>query len=118
MHVRKGDTVYVLRGEYAGNTGKVLAVLTKTNRVLVEGINVVKKHVRPNRRNPRGGRIEKEAPIAVANVAPVDVNGNWARVGYEERDGKKVRVNRRKQKDANGNVMAGTLIADPPIKAD
>jgi large subunit ribosomal protein L24 len=107
MHVRRGDTVEILTGEYAGSRGKVLVVLTKTNRVIVEGLNRVKRHVRPSKRNPRGGRIEKEAPLAISNVAPVDANGIPARVGYEVRDGKKVRVNRSRK-------SAGTLIPDPP----
>jgi large subunit ribosomal protein L24 len=107
MHVRRGDTVEVLKGEYKGARGKVLAVITKSGRVVVEGVNRVKRHVRPSRRNPRGGRIEKEAPIALANVAPVDADGVRARVGYEMRDGKKVRVNRRKE-------SRGTLVPEPP----
>lgn len=106
MHVRRGDTVEVLTGEYAGTRGKILRVVTKTGSVVVEGVNRVKRHVRPSKRNPRGGRIEKEAPIPASNVAPVDTAGNWARVGYEIRDGKKIRVNRRSK-------FAGTPIPEP-----
>lgn len=106
MHVRRGDTVKVLIGDYAGKSGKVLSVYTKTERVIVEGVNVVKRHVKPSKRNPRGGRIEKEAPIAVSNVAPLDANGVPARVGYEIRDGKKIRVNRSKK-------SPGTPIPEP-----
>lgn len=109
MHVRRGDTVEILTGEHKGSRGKVLAVLTKTARVIVEGVNRVKRHVKPSRRNPRGGRTEKEAPLAIANVAPVDANGVWARVGYEVRDGKKVRVNRRRE-------SRGTPVPEP-VKA-
>jgi len=109
MHVRKGDTVEVLAGESKGRRGKVLSVITKTNRVIVEGVNMVKRHVRPSKRNPRGGRLEKEAPLSVSNVAPLDEKGIPARVGYEVRDGKKVRVNRSRK-------SPGTVIPDPPVK--
>ncbi len=74
-------------------TGKVLRVLTKRNRVVVEGINRVWKHVRPSQRNPQGGRIQKEAPIHMSNVMPVDPStGRGTRVKVEMRDGQKHRI--------------------------
>lgn len=68
VHVRKGDTVLVISGKYAGKRGKVLAVEPKKSRVVVEGVNVVKRHARPTRALPQGGIIEKEAPIHSSNV--------------------------------------------------
>ncbi len=68
MHVRKGDTVLVLAGKSAGKRGKVIHVFPATQRVIVEGVNVVKRHSRPTRSLPQGGIVEKEAPIAGSNV--------------------------------------------------
>lgn len=72
MHIRKGDTVRVMRGEDAGKEGKVLRVFLKTNRVLVEGINIVKRHVRARSAEETGGIIQKEAPVAASNVMLLD----------------------------------------------
>jgi large subunit ribosomal protein L24 len=68
MNIRKDDTVIVMTGDDAGATGRVLRVLPDANKVVVEGINKVYKHVRPSRRNPQGGRLSKEMPINVSNV--------------------------------------------------
>lgn len=68
LHVKKGDTVIVLRGKEAGKRGKIIAVDTKNSRVIIEGLNKVKRHMRPNRQFPQGGIIEKEAPIHSSNV--------------------------------------------------
>ena len=65
---KKGDTVRVLAGDYRGRTGKVLKVFPSTGRIVVEGINLIKRHTRPTNRNPKGGIIEKEAPIHASNV--------------------------------------------------
>lgn len=92
-HIKTGDTVLVTTGKDKGRTGKVLKVLADKNRVVVEGINRVWKHVRPSQRNPQGGRIQKSAPIHISNVQPVDPSTNkGTRVKFEVRDGKKVRV--------------------------
>ena len=72
LHVRRGDTVKVLRGDDKGATGKVLKVFTKTGRVLVEGINIVKKHRRARRPEEQSGIIEMPAPIAASNVMLLD----------------------------------------------
>ncbi len=68
VHIRKDDTVQVLIGEDKGKTGRVLRVLGDRNKVVVEGINRVYKHLKPNRDNPQGGRLSKEMPIDVSNV--------------------------------------------------
>jgi large subunit ribosomal protein L24 len=92
-HIKTGDTVMVTTGADKGKTGRVLRVITDKNRVVVEGINRVWKHVRPSQRNPQGGRIQKDAPIHVSNVMPLDpTTGKGTRVRAEVRDGQKHRV--------------------------
>jgi large subunit ribosomal protein L24 len=91
--IRTGDTVMIIAGADKGQTGKVLRILTSKNRVVVEGINRVWKHVRPSQRNPQGGRIQKDAPLHISNVLPVDpATGKPVRVRFEMRDGVKRRV--------------------------
>ncbi len=90
--IRKGDTVKVITGENKNEEGKVLKVLYDKDKVIVESVNMIKKHLKPNAQNPQGGIQEIEAPIHISNVALVDKGGNATRVKYEVRDGKKVRV--------------------------
>ncbi len=96
--IKQGDTVMVIAGRDKGKTGKVLRVLADKNdangdRVVVEGVNRVWKHVKPSQRSPQGGRIQKDAPIHASNVMPVDPStGKATRVKFELRDGKKHRV--------------------------
>ncbi len=93
MHVKKGDKVRVISGKDKGKTGVILAAYPKESRVLVEGVNIVKKHSKPSQMNPQGGIISFEAPIHVSNVMPIDPKtGNPTRVGYKTVDGNKVRV--------------------------
>ncbi len=93
MHVRRGDRVRVMRGNHAGAEGTVLRVLTKENRVVVEGVNLRKRHQRPSQANPDGGIISFEAPIHASNVMLIDPSGNATRVKSRvEKDGKKERV--------------------------
>jgi large subunit ribosomal protein L24 len=83
-HIRKDDEVEVITGDHKGQRGKVLRVDTKRGLVLVQGINMVYRHVRPSRRNPQGGRLQKEAPIHISNVLPVDSKaGRGKRVHFE-----------------------------------
>jgi large subunit ribosomal protein L24 len=92
-HIKSGDTVIIIAGADKGKTGRVLRVLTGKNRVVVEGINRVWKHVRPTQRNPQGGRIQKDAPVHLSNVMPLDpTSGKGSRVKFEERDGRKHRI--------------------------
>ncbi len=90
--IKTGDTVKVIAGEDKGQEGKVLKVLQDSDKVLVESVNVIKKHLKPSAQNPQGGIQEKEAPIHISNVALMDKNGNSTRVRIEVQDGKKVRV--------------------------
>ncbi|MDL4841395.1 50S ribosomal protein L24 [Aquibacillus rhizosphaerae] len=93
MHVKKGDKVQVLSGKDKGKQGIILAAYPKKEKVLVEGINIVKKHAKPSQDNPQGGILNQEAPIHVSNVLPIDPkSGEPTRVGNEVRDGKKVRI--------------------------
>ena len=82
MHVKTGDKVMVITGKDKGKTGVILASFPKKNRVLVEGVNIVKKHSKPSQMNPQGGIISQEAPIHVSNVMPIDPKtGEPTRVG-------------------------------------
>jgi large subunit ribosomal protein L24 len=90
--IRTGDTVKVIAGENKNKEGKVLKVLYDSDKVIVEDVNMIKKHLKPSAQNPQGGIQEKEAPIHVSNVALMDKDGNPTRVRLEVRDGKKVRV--------------------------
>lgn len=91
-HVRKGDTVIVTAGNDKGAIGEVLRVLTKNDRIVVQGINVRVKHLRPTQTNPQGGRLQREMPIHISNVSPV-VDGQATRVRFETKsDGSKSRV--------------------------
>ncbi len=87
--IKKGDLVKVITGKDKGKEGKVLSV--KNGKVLVEGVNTVTKHSKPSQSNPQGGIIHQEAAIDVSNVMLV-VDGKVTRVGFEVKDGKKVRV--------------------------
>ena len=83
----------VIAGADKGRTGKVLRVLPDKDRVVVEGVNRVWKHVRPSQRTPQGGRIQKDAPIHLSNVQPLNPNtGKGTRVRFENRNGEKHRV--------------------------
>lgn len=93
LHVKKGDKVQVISGKDRGKQGVILAAYPAKERVLVEGINIVKKHSKPSQAAPQGGIIEREAPIHVSNVMLVDPKtGEPTRVGHQVIDGKKVRV--------------------------
>ncbi|MFD2925225.1 MULTISPECIES: 50S ribosomal protein L24 [Halobacillus] len=93
MHVKKGDKVMVISGKDKGKQGSILEAYPKKDRVLVEGVNEVKKHAKPSQDNPQGGILTQEAPIHVSNVMPIDPkSGEPTRVGYKVENGKKVRI--------------------------
>ncbi|MBR3396975.1 MAG: 50S ribosomal protein L24 [Lachnospiraceae bacterium] len=91
VKIKKGDTVKVIAGKDKDKEGKVLSVDQKKNRVLVEGVNMVKKHEKPSGRNQQGGIITREAPIDLSNVMYL-YKGKPTRIGYKVEDGKKVRI--------------------------
>jgi large subunit ribosomal protein L24 len=95
MFVKKNDKVKIIAGKDKNKEGVVLEVLVKQNKVVVEGVNIVKKHQKPNAQSPQGGIVEKEAPIHASNVQVLDKNGVAGRVGYKVEDDKKVRFNRK-----------------------
>ena len=93
MRIKKGDKVVVIAGREKGKEGTVAQVLPKEEKVIIGGLNMVKKHVKPNQAEPEGKITEKEAPIHVSNVALLDPKTKTAtKVKYEVKDGKKVRV--------------------------
>ena len=90
VKIKKGDKVQVITGAYKGTIGEVTKVFPKEDKVIVEGVNLVKKHLKPTQANPDGGIIEKEAPIHVSNVMAYDSKAKKAsRVGYETKTDKK-----------------------------
>ena len=91
LKIKKGDTVKVIAGKDNGKEGKVVSVDQKTGKVVVEGVNVITKHAKPSAANPNGGIVQKEAPIDGSNVMLV-YKGKATRVGFDFKDGKKVRV--------------------------
>ena len=108
MKIRKNDSVVVISGNSKGKTGKVLKVFPAENRVIVEGINLRKRHTKPNQKNPQGGITEKEAPINVSNVMILDPKTNektriGAKLIIDEKTGKKrsARVSK-----ASGEMLA------------
>jgi large subunit ribosomal protein L24 len=94
MKVIKNDNVKILSGKYKGSTGKVLKVFLKNDRVIVEGVNIIKRHTKPSQNNQQGGIVEKEAPVNVSNVMVICGKCSQpTRVGYKIlEDGTKVRV--------------------------
>jgi large subunit ribosomal protein L24 len=93
LHIKKGDTVYVNAGEYKGQKGKVLEVLLKKEKAIVEGVNMVSRHTKPNSKYPQGGIINMEAPIHISNLMLIDPSsGSQTRIGRRKNDkGKLVR---------------------------
>ena len=100
MFIKKGDKVVVITGKDKGKVGTVTEAQPKKDRVVVEGVNIVKKHVKNSQDAPQGGIVEFEAPIHVSNVMLQDPEtGKPTRVGFEVRDGKKVRISKKSGKE-------------------
>jgi large subunit ribosomal protein L24 len=91
LKIKTGDTVRVIAGDHKGSEGKVLTVFIEKNKAIVEGINMIKKHMKPNAQSPQGGIVEKEAAIQISNLSLLSSKGEATRVGYRMEDGKKVR---------------------------
>ena len=95
VKIKRGDNVIITTGKNKGGKGEVLEVIRKEGkdpRVIVAGINIVKKHVKPSASNPQGGIVEKEASLHISNVMLSDKNGKATKVGYKIEGDKKVRV--------------------------
>ena len=100
MHIKKGDTVYVLAGEDKGKTGRVLAVQREKDRAIVEGVNMVTKATKPSAQHPQGGLVKKEAPIHISNlnlVAPK--TGKPTRIAIKRENGKAVRISKKSNQE-------------------
>ena len=95
IKIKKGDTVRVIAGSNKGAEGSVLSISRETNKAVVEGVNVVKKHNKPNAQNPQGGITEKEAPIHLSNLSLITADGKTTRVGYRMEEGVKVRFSKK-----------------------
>lgn len=96
LHIKKGDTVVVIAGEFKGKDGKVISVDRDKNRAKVEGLNLVKKHSKPSAKNPQGGIIEEEAGIHISNLMLM-VGGKATRVGRKTEGNKTVRYSKKTQ---------------------
>ncbi|MEE9363240.1 MAG: 50S ribosomal protein L24 [Cellulophaga sp.] len=96
LKIKAEDTVRIIAGDHKGTEGKVLRVYREKNKAIVEGANMVSKHEKPSAKNPQGGIVKKEAPIHISNLALIDAkSGDATRVGYEVREGNKVRVSKK-----------------------
>ena len=95
LKIKTGDTVKVIAGDHKGSEGKVLSVFSDKNKAIVEGVNLMKKHMKPNAQNPQGGIVEKEAAIQISNLSLFNSKGESTRVGYKIEDGKKVRFTKK-----------------------
>ena len=91
LKIKTGDTVQVIAGDHKGSEGKVLTVFIEKNKAIVEGVNMIKKHMKPSAQNPQGGIVEKEAALQISNLSLINSKGETTRVGYRVEDGKKVR---------------------------
>ncbi|GET32041.1 50S ribosomal protein L24 [Prolixibacter bellariivorans] len=97
LHIKKGDSVVVISGNSKGQQGKVLEVIREKDRAIVEGVNLVSKHTKPNAENPQGGILKQEAPVHISNLMLVDpANGKRTRIGRRLNDkGKLVRYSKK-----------------------
>jgi len=97
LNIKKGDTVMVIAGDSKGQQGRVLVVDIEKGKILVEGVNMVKKNTRPTNKTPKGGIIEKEAPIHISNLKVIDSSGKPTRVGrkIDEKTNKVVRYSKK-----------------------
>ena len=95
IKIKTGDNVKVNTGNNKGSESKVLKIVSDKNRLIVEGVNMVKKHMKPNAQNPQGGIIEKEASIHISNVSLLTSSGESTKVGYRMDDNKKVRFSKK-----------------------
>ena len=95
LKIKTGDTVRVISGDHKGSEGKVIKVILDKNKAIVEGVNMVKKHMKPSAQSPQGGIVEKEALIQISNISLLTSKGETTRVGYKMEEGKKVRFSKK-----------------------
>ncbi|MDR1761249.1 MAG: 50S ribosomal protein L24 [Bacteroidales bacterium] len=100
LHIKKGDTVIVLSGDDKGHKGRVLEIIRKTDRAIVEGVNIMKKHTKPNVANPQGGIVERESSVHISNLMLIDPKTGPTRVGRRLNEkGKLVRFSKKSGED-------------------
>ena len=96
LKIKVGDIVRIVAGDHKGVEGKIMKIDFDKNKAIVEGANLVSKHEKPSAKNPQGGIVKKEALIHISNLSLIDAkSGDATRVGYEVRDGKKVRISKK-----------------------
>ena len=95
IKIKKGDKVRVISGSNKGSEGEIISIKKGTNKAIVEGVNIVKKHNKPSAQNPQGGISEKEAPIHISNLSLITPDGKTTRVGFRYDDGAKVRYSKK-----------------------
>ena len=97
LHVKKGDNVMVIAGNNKGQSGRVLIIDREKRRAIVEGVNIISKHTRPNADNPKGGIIKQEAPVHISNLMLIDKSGKPTRTGRnkDEKTGKTARISKK-----------------------
>ena len=82
LKIKNGDKVRVIAGDHKGSEGTITKILREKNKAIVEGVNMIKKHVKPNAQNPQGGIVEKEAPMQISNLSLLTADGKTTRVGF------------------------------------
>ena len=95
IKIKKGDQVLVIAGENKGAKRTVLKILYSSNKAIVEGVNTVKRHTKPNSENPKGGIVEKQLPVNISNLSLMTKDGEKTRVGFKIENGKKVRISKK-----------------------
>ncbi|MBT8252936.1 MAG: 50S ribosomal protein L24 [Flavobacteriaceae bacterium] len=95
IRIKSGDTVRVIAGDHKGAEGRVMKVMRDENKAIVEGINMIKKHMKPSADNPQGGIVEKEAPVHVSNLSLITPKGEVTRLGIRMEGDKKVRYSKK-----------------------
>lgn len=95
IKIKRGDKVRVISGSNKGSEGEIVSINSDTNKAIVEGVNIVKKHNKPSAQNPQGGISEKEAPIHISNLSLITPEGKTTRVGFRYEEGDKVRYSKK-----------------------
>ena len=95
LKIKTGDTVRVIAGDHKGSEGKILKLFAEKNKAIVEGVNIVKRHTKPNAQNPQGGIVEKEAAIHISNLSLLTTDGETTRVAYQMNGENKERISRK-----------------------
>ncbi|MDG0966836.1 MAG: 50S ribosomal protein L24 [Flavobacteriaceae bacterium] len=93
--LKTGDTVRVIAGDHKGSEGKIMKLFFEKDKAIVEGVNLVKRHTKPNAQNPQGGIVEKEAAIHISNLSLITAEGDTTRIGYQMNGDNKERISRK-----------------------